>query len=238
MTLLGDVLQASGGLDLWRQLRRFTLHISIGGALFTRKSCATELKDLAVEGSTRQQSLEIAGFTAPDRLALYRPDRVALEGTDGQLLKERRAAPATFRRHMKSRDWDELQLAHYCGCLLWNYATVPFIIADVDVLTEELASSDVHGEGWRRLKATFPPRVVTHSAEQTFYFDRDGLLRRLDYAAIYDSRTQIATMFSEHQRFSGFVIPTLCRLSEIGSDGVLVAAAPLVDIEIFDAVFE
>ena len=238
MALLSDVLQASGGLDLWRQMRRFTVHISIGGALCTRKCGATQLKDLVAEGSTQQQSLEITGFTATDRRALYRSDWVALEGPDGQLLQERRAPPAAFRGHMQSTHWDELQLAHYCGYLIWNYVAVPFILADSDVITEELESSDAHGESWRGLKVEFPPRVVTHSARQTFYFDREGLLRRVDYPAIDDDRTQIAQVFWEHQRFSGILVPTLCRISKVGVGGPLVAESPLVDIEIFDAVFE
>src|ERR1700683_4952871 len=107
MALLSDVLQASGGLDLWRQMRRFTIHLSIGGALFARKCRATQLKDLVAEGSTQQQSLEITGFTAGDRRALYRPDWVALEEQGGQLLKERHAPPAEFRGHIKSKNCDE-----------------------------------------------------------------------------------------------------------------------------------
>jgi hypothetical protein len=96
----------------------------------------------------------------------------------------------------------------------------------------------VHAPGWRRLKVKFPPRVVTHSARQTFYFDPEGLLRRLDYPAIYDKQTQIAQAFSEHQRFSGILVPTLCRIAKMGRNGLLIAEPPLVDIEIFDAVFE
>jgi hypothetical protein len=237
VALLADVLQASGGLDLWQQMRRFTIHLSIGGVLFARKCGATQLKDLVAEGSTRQQSLEITGFTATDRRALYRPDWVALEGPDGQLLQERRAIPAAFRGHMKSTRWDELQLAHYCGYLVWNYVTVPFILTDADVVTEELESGEVHGESWHRLKVKFPPRVLTHSAEETFYFDREGLLRRLNYPAIYDNETQIAQVFCEHQRFSGILVPTMCRLLNVGVGGALIAKPPLVDIEIFDAVF-
>jgi hypothetical protein len=238
VALLGDVLQASGGLDLWRQVRRFTVHISISGALFARKCGASQLKDLVVEGSTRQQSLEITGFTASDRRALYRPEWVALEGPDGQLLKKRRASPGAFRGHLNSPTWDELQLAHYCGYMIWNYITVPFILADVDVVAEELEVGDAHGEGRRSLKVKFPSRVVTHSAEQTFDFDREGLLRRLDYPAVYDNQTQIAQVFSEHQRFSGILVPTLCRISKIWANGLLIAEPPLVDIEIFDAAFE
>jgi hypothetical protein len=236
VTLLDDVLQVGGGLDLWRQRRRFTVHISIGGVLLARKCRAALLKDLVAEGGTQQQALEITGF-ASDQRGLYRPDWVALEGPDGQILQERHAPPATFRGHLKSTTWDNLQLIHYCGYLIWNYVAAPFILADSDFLTQELESGDVHGESWRRLKVEFPSRVVTHSAEQTFYFDHEGLLRRVDYPAI-DDETPIAQVFWEHQRFSGILVPTLCRISKIGVGGQLIAEPPLVHIEIFDAVFE
>jgi hypothetical protein len=117
------------------------------------------LKDLVAEGGTQQQALEITGFTANDRRALYRPHWVALEGLDGQRLQERYAAPAMFRGHMKLAAWDDLQLAHYCGYLIWNYVAVPFILADSDVVTEELEPGDVHGEIWRRLKVV---RLIAH----------------------------------------------------------------------------
>jgi hypothetical protein len=79
-----------------------------------------------------------------------------------------------------------------------------------DFKAEELEPGGVQGEIWRRLKVEFPPRVVTHSAKQTFYFDREGLI----------------------------LVPTLGRISKVGVGGLLVAGSPLVDIEIFDAVFE
>jgi hypothetical protein len=115
---------------------------------------------------------------------------------------------------------------------------VPLILNDSDVTTEQIEINDVHGESWRCLKVEFPPRLVTHSAEQTFYFDREALLRRVDYPAIDDDQTQIAQVFWEHQRFSGILVPTLCRILKIGVNGLLSAEPPLVDIEIFDAAFE
>lgn len=238
MALLGDVLKANGGHDLWRQLRRFTVHMSISGALFDRRCGSVSLRDLVVEGCTQEQSVEIIGFASPDRRALYRPDRVALEGSDGQLLKERRAASAEFRNQMQSTTWDELQLAHYCGYLIWNYVNVPFILADGDMATEELEPITSDAETWHRLKVQFPSRVVTHSSEQTFYFDREGRLRRLDYALENGDPERIAQLFSDHQRFSEILLPTLCRLLKIGVNGALIAKPAWVDIEIFDAVFE
>jgi hypothetical protein len=45
-------------------------------------------------------------------------------------------------------------------------------------------------------------------------------------------------MFSGHQRFSGILVPTLCRLLSIGAEGVPVAKPSLLDLEIFDVHFE
>ena len=84
----------------------------------------------------------------------------------------------------------------------------------------------------------FPASIATHASTQTFYFDREGHLRRLDYPAAHDEHTQIAQMFSGHQRFSGILVPTLSRLLSIGAERVPVAKPSLLDVEIFDAHFE
>lgn len=238
MALLENVLRASGGTDLWRLTRRFTLHVSITGALCTDKCGIAQLKELAVEGSTHTQAVDITGFAGPDLRALYRPNCVALEGPDGRRLMAREASPEEFRSSLQSATWDQLQLAYYCGYLLWNHIAVPFVLADPDIQSRELPRRREGGATLRRLGVVFPPRVVTHSAAQTFYFDRQGLLRRLDYSAVHAVHVQIAQMFSAHQRFSGVLVPTLSRLLTVGADGVPHTKLPLLDIEIFDASFE
>ena len=237
MALLKNVLRTGGGLDLWRLTRRFTVHMSITGLLCTEKCSAANLKELVVEGSTHSQELEITGFSRVDMRALYRPNWVALEAQDARLIVERHGSPEEFRQELQSRTWDELQLAHYCGYLIWNYMVTPFILADPDVETKERRRSGVRGEGLRRLDVTFPARVVTHATRQSFYFEREGLLRRLDYPAPHENDTQIAQMFSGHQRFSGVLVPTLCRLLNVGPDGVPVANRALLDLEIFDVYY-
>jgi hypothetical protein len=182
--------------------------------------------------------LEITGFARADLRALYRPDWVALEGRDARRLMERQGSPEEFRSGLQSTTWDELQLAHYCGYLTWNHIATPFILADTDFETKELRRKVARGESLRQLRVVFPARVATHAREQTFYFDREGLLRRLDYPAAHEEHTQIAQMFSGHQRFSGILVPTLFRLLNIGAEGVPVAKPSLLDVEIFDARFE
>ena len=238
MGLLEKALRASGGLDLWRLTRRFTLHMSITGSLCTARCSTAQLKELAVEGSTQTQALEITGFARADLRALYRPDWVALEGQDARRLRERQGSPEEFRSGLRSTTWDELQLAHYCGYLIWNHIATPFILANPDFETKELPRNVARGERLRQLRVVFPARVVTHASAQTFHFDREGFLRRLDYPAAHDDHTQIAQMCSGHQRFSGILVPTLCRLLSIGAEGVPVARPSLLDFEIFDANFE
>jgi hypothetical protein len=236
--LLEKALRASGGLDLWRLTRRFTLHMSISGSLCTARCSTAQLKELVVEGSTQTQALEITGFARADLRALYRPDWVALEGQDARRLRERQGSPEEFLGALQSTTWDELQLAHYCGYLIWNHIATPFILADPDFETKELPRNVARGDSLRRLRVMFPTRIVTHASVQTFYFDREGFLRRLDYPAAHDDHTQIAQMSSGHQRFSGILVPTLCRLLSIGAEGMPVAKPSLVDVEIFDAHFE
>jgi hypothetical protein len=196
------------------------------------------LKELAVEGSTHDQAVDITGFARADQRALYRPDGVTLEGPDGRRLMWRQVAPEEFRGSLRAETWDQLQLAHYCGYLIWNYLATPFMFADPDFETKELPPSHEPAERLRRLRVVFPERVVTHATVQTFYFDREGLLHRLDYPAAHADRTQIAQMFWAHQRFTGILVPTLCRLLTVGAGGVPVAKPPLLDVEIFDATFE
>jgi hypothetical protein len=44
-------------------------------------------------------------------------------------------------------------------------------------------------------------------------------------------------LFSGHQRFTGVLVPTLCRLLSVGPDGLPVLDRTLLDLEIFDVYY-
>jgi hypothetical protein len=57
----------------------------------------------------------------------------------------------------------------------------------------------------------YPPDVPTHSNEQTCYFDKTGLLQRVDY--VTDVLGGIAAHYCyDHISFGGIVFPTLRRV--------------------------
>lgn len=235
MTLLEDALNASGGMDRWQQLKRFTVHMSIDGALLARKGKAGLLKDVVAEGSTHTQSLRFMGFTAPDKCGVYRPDQVAIEALNGDPLQVRSNPRAAFLGHTDRTPWDDLHLAYFCGFTIWNYLTTPFLLTHPGVTIEELPTWREGAEAWRRLRAVFPDPIVTHSPEQIFYFDDEGLQRRLDYRT---AAAEIAHYSSAHQEFSGIVLPTLRRSLRLDTDGAVITKPASVNIEIFDASFE
>ena len=237
MGLLDDALRACGGLARWRQLKRFTVHISIDGSLFAGKGKSGLLKDVVAEGCTQSQSVRFTGFTAPDRRGLYRPDRVAIETLSGRLLEERANPLEAFPGHADDTRWDDLHLLFFCGFSVWNWLTTPFLLAHAGVGTEELPLWREGRPDWRRLRAVFPRDIVTHSPEQIFYFDAAGLQRRTDYQFVDTRGIRIAHYSWAHQAFSNILLPTLRQSLLIRPDGTIVRKPAFVDIEIFDASF-
>ena len=63
------------------------------------------------------------------------------------------------------------------------------------------------------------PEIATHSTEQVFYFDKEGLLGRHDYNVGVLGGAPSANYASEHKKFSGLVIPTRHRVYRCRPDG-------------------
>jgi hypothetical protein len=235
MALLDDAIEASGGMARWTRVKRFTLQLSIDGTLFSRMGQAGSFKDIVAEGSTGVQSVRLTGLTGSGNSGLYQPDCVTIESPAGEVLQTwHNPRQAFFASAAKAR-WDELQFVFFCGFSLWNYLTTPFLLAQSDVVVEELSPWSEQNQQWRRLRATFPPELVTHSTEQIFYFDAANLQRRTDHDLLGG---RVADYAWAHQKFSDIVVPTLRRSLGIGPDGTVIAKPALVDVEIFDASFE
>jgi hypothetical protein len=238
MTLLAEVIESHGGAGLWRQLRRFSAHLSIDGVLLADKGKADTLKDIVVDGSTRDQFLRFTGFTAPDRRATYRPDRVTVESLDGQVLAARDEPCTAFAGHTDSTRWDHLHLAYFVGYANWNYLTTPFLLAGEGFASEELAPWQEDGQTWRRLKVTFPSRIATHSPEQTFYFDQQGQQRCVEYRCTAACGARFIEYTWAQEEFSGIVVPTQRRAFRVALNGRVIADPPSVTVEVLDVAFE
>ena len=235
MALLDEAIEASGGLTRWNRLKRFTLQLSIDGAFLSRAGQRGGFKDVVAEGSTRSQSVRFRGFSDRGKSCLYEPGRVTIENPEGNVLRTWNDPCAAFRSEARKAEWDELCLVFLCGLSIWNDFATPFVLAQPDVKVEELSPWHEHDQQWRRLRAVFPPRFITHSGEQTFYFDSAGLQRRTDHELLDTKVTQYSWA---HQAFGDIVIPTLRRSLALHPDGTVIGKPALLDVEIFDVTFE
>ncbi|MDA9478737.1 hypothetical protein XI03_30465 [Bradyrhizobium sp. CCBAU 65884] len=235
MALLDDVIDASGGMARWNSLNRFTLHLSVGGTLFSSAGHAREFKDVTAEGSTRTQSVRFTGITGGEHSGSFQPDAITIESLDGEVLRSWRDPSLAFSEVDPPALADELHLVFFCGVAIWSYLTIPFLLAHPDVVIEELPPWQENAETWRRLRARFPAHLMTLAPEQIFYFDESALQRRTDHDLF---GMKVAHSSWAHDNFGGILVPTLRRAQTLRPDGTVIAKPVLMDVEIFDAVFE
>jgi hypothetical protein len=102
---------------------------------------------------------------------------------------------------------------------------------------EEIEPWHEDGETWRRLRVEFPADVPTHCPQQVFYFDQQGLLRRLDYAPEVvspQSPVPAAHYCHDHEDFSGVVVPTRRRVFRRQTNGTPAPDQLVVELDIKD----
>ncbi len=217
--LLKLVLDAHGGLERWRQVRKLTVHAHAGGELWGRRGQKGILNDAHIELDPHAQHLVFHGFTAPDRRGVFEVSRTAIETESGEVIEERTDPVVAFAGQTTTSRWDDLNVVYTAGYGLWNYLTAPFVLTMPGVHTEEIEPWEEAREEWRRLKAVFPEGFVTHAPEQVYSFNSAGLLRRHDYHAKVGGVAASANYAADHKQFGGLVIATRRRIVPTDPDG-------------------
>jgi len=231
-------IDAHGGLDRWRELKTMSARLLQGGALWQLKRQDNVLRDVHLTVDLRKEWTSHWPFGQPDRHTSFQPNRVAIETSNGDVVEERVNPRESFAGHVLDTPWDSLQLAYFAGYAMWTYLNTPFLFALPGVKTEEVEAWPENGEVWRRLKVTFPTSIATHSAQQTFYFDQQGLLKRHDYEVDISGGTPAAHYVSELQEISGIVVPTKHTIVPRQPDGSSAPTPVVVSIDISEIDFE
>jgi len=230
-------MDAHGGLDRWRKLNRVSARLLQDGVLWKLKCQDGVLRDVHVTVDLRREWASHRPFGQPDRHTSFQPDRVAIETSNGEVVEERSNPRESFKGHVLDTPWDSLQLAYFAGYAMWTYLNTPFLFALPGVETEEIQPWEEKGEAWRRLKVTFPPGIATHSAEQTFYFDQHGLLKRHDYDVEISGGTPAAHYVAEAEEFSGIRVPTKHTIFGRQPDGTSAPEPLVVSIDVSEVKF-
>jgi hypothetical protein len=111
--------------------------------------------------------------------------------------------------------WDDLDHAYFLGYALWNYMLTPVYFRWPGFATRELEP----WKGLARLEVTYPEGFPTHCRVQTFFFDRDARLVRLDYTAdVFGPIARGAHLCEDHRELGGLVVPTHRHVCAVGKD--------------------
>jgi hypothetical protein len=175
---LDRVIEAYGGLALWRKLRSVVLQMdSLGGLLPAAKGRRrTFAQPTLVTVDPPNWRAEFHDFPEPGMRVIFARGAIQVIDRSGAVRLDRPKYRETFRGVKKYLRWSHADAAYFFGYALATYLSVPFILP-------EYATDVREWKGGIRVAARFPETIDTHSADQAFWFDRDGLLVRQDYRA-------------------------------------------------------
>lgn len=130
-----------------------------------------------------------------------------------------------------------LHRAYFNGYALWTYLTSPFLLSMPGVEVVEVAPWNGDGQVLRRLRATFPKHLATHSDSQDFFFDSDLKLRRHDYDVDVSGGFGGAQLVDDYAEADGIRFPTKRRAYRRGADGRALTDVVMVAIDLSDIHF-
>ena len=207
MSLLEEALAAHGGRAAWESATEITARVRCGGLALSTKGAGGPLKSYEARVRVREPRTVVTPY--PGGRGVFEGDSVRLETASGEPLERRDAMRSRFPGIRRRLRWDALDALYFAGYACWNYFTTPLL----------LTRADLREEG-RRLHARFPDDVPTHSRRQTFHFDGDGLLTRIDYTAeVFGKWARAKHVCTGHREFDGLVFPTSRRVTPRGAPG-------------------
>jgi hypothetical protein len=130
-----------------------------------------------------------------------------------------------------------LHATYFCSYALWTYLTIPFLYTYPGFSVKEISAWNENGEEWRRLKATFPESIASHTNEQVSYFGPNGLLRRHQYTVDVLGGAQGLNYAYDYRNFDGIKVPTRRRIYGEDRSGHQISNPVLISIDISEMEF-
>ncbi|MGF6483836.1 hypothetical protein [Paraburkholderia sp. JPY419] len=217
--LLTFAIEAHGGLKRWKEFSEVSADLNVGGALWGLKGQQGFVGTSHVTASLHHQWASHSPFLEPAHRSSFKGERVAIETLDGHVVEARENTRASFAGHTLATPWDRIQLAYFAGYAMWTYLTSPFSLVTDGSESAEVEPWQENDETWRVLRVRVPKSITTHSTEQIFYFDDEGLLRRHDYDVDISAGSGAAHYVYDHKPFNGIIVPTKRRIHIRGEDG-------------------
>jgi hypothetical protein len=238
MTLVDEALEAHGGAARWQAAKRVQARARSGGFLLRTRVPGNRFADYSLTVDLDEPRTIMDPFPEPGIRGVFAPGEARLEREGGEVVASRRDPRKAFlgrsglRRNLR---WDALDATYFAGYAMWNYLSFPLLLTRPGVETREISPWRSNGEELRRIEATFPESLDTHSRRQRFYLDAGGLLVRHDYVAEVVGRwARAAHLSADHVEAGGLVFPTRRWVRPIGPGNRPLPLPTMVWIQLTD----
>ncbi|MGI5414092.1 hypothetical protein ACQEV9_45820 [Streptomyces chartreusis] len=239
--LLDLVLKAHGGKERWSKLTTADAVTRFGGPAWSMRQVPDVALSREVTVDFTTQRAVFHDYTGAGLRGIYTPDHVSIVDEDGRTVRERHNPVASFQGLTAQSPWDMLHALYFIGYATWNYLTAPQLLTLPGVQVEELVREQPAldpqpglSATWQRLGVTFPDNLTVHNKNQIFYYDENGLQRRMDYAPRVTGGIPAVHMVDGHQEFSGLVFPTRRRVYIPNPEGQGLLPEPFITVEYAD----
>ncbi len=235
--LLTRAIATTGRQQLWNALRGLRIDISIGGPIWAMKGWPPDKTfDQILTVDIQNEHIVFTPFTRPDQQMVFdaATDSVTMQTLDGETVEKLAPARASFKGMLRNSAWDATHLGYFLGYACWNYFTTPFLFTYPGVTAREIEPWREAGQTWRRLQVHFPKTIATHNPEQVFYFDSEGLQRRMDYIVEINGSTLVGHYTARYQNFGGLQVATRRRVFRRNPDNTVNLNLPSITLDIHD----
>lgn len=230
-------LDAHGGLERWSMFDKVTVHMKIAGELWEVKCQDSVACDNHFEIELRKQRGRYIDFeNKPGQATYFSPNRVAIVNK-GCLVEELLNPRDSFHGHVLETPWSKLQLIYFVTYSVWEYLIIPFLLSLPGFQSQEVKPWHERGETWRKLKVIFPYTYAYHTQQQEFYFDKNGLLKRLDYNLDISGGISVAQYVYDYKDFQGIELPSKGLVYLRDDKGYCIQEPLLLQISLLDAKF-
>ncbi|MEU1198779.1 hypothetical protein ABZ446_21450 [Streptomyces sp. NPDC005813] len=219
--LLEHAISAHGGRERWSQIGGLQVEATLHGSFWAVRGFSDKPFKETVTIGTRRELIRFSPWGKPEYDFMLRAEDDVVElraAAEDNVLETQSGIRSTYKGYDLTSPWNQLQVGYFIGYAMWNYLTTPFLLDYPGVSSREGEPWSENGEVWRRLNVEFPSSIATHTAEQTFYFGDDGLLRRLDYNVDVNVDVAVAHYVSDYRTFEGIQVPTRRRVHRRNSD--------------------
>ncbi len=208
--LINRICTAHGGLDRWKLVESIELQLDIFGPILITRFKSPWLPNIVANIFTDKPYVSIHDFPEQGHTGIFDGFDVYIYNENDIIYTERNYANNTQLRSKPRLHWDHLDLIYFIGNGLWNYCCSPYIFSQHGFECRQGSDyRDADGSVLSTLHVRYPSHIPTHSRQQVFYFDQQGLLKRNEHKAEATSAIAIGSHYSrDYKNVEGLELAT------------------------------